>query len=58
MKRLAESVTVQLQLLERGITIHKTKVSEAMAPLAEVMEGNFYNKLVPQLEEIIASAGE
>ena len=54
--RLAESVTAQLKLLERGISIHKTKVSEAMAPLAEVMEDNFYTKLVPQLEEIIASA--
>ena len=47
---------MQLQLLERGITIHKTKVSEAMAPLAEVMEGNFFKKLKPDLEELISTA--
>lgn len=40
-KALVLLVERQLEIMDRGISVHSRKVSEAMKPLGEHMEGNY-----------------
>ena len=40
-RTLSALVVKQIELMDRGIRIHSTKVCEAMKPLGQYMEGNY-----------------